>query len=120
MNQPPCITEKEDILIDCLRNDINHFLETKYCSMPFWHERHKRLLYLIHNDDPRDFTNWDIIQGTMFHCAVQMEYKYLTQSKDWSSIKFLLKEDKIGNPAEYEYMQETSGNLIHHLYSFLN
>lgn len=71
----------------------------------------------INEDDINKFLNWKVIKQTMFHNAKFIEYKKVINSEILNKYPNLLKEDNFGRPQKYFWNRETSGNLIHHLFS---
>ena len=67
--------------------------------------------------DPRIFLQWDVVNRTMFHECRQTELEFLKKMSNWEDLRKYLTEDSIGNPKKFASMPESSGNLIHHLYS---
>lgn len=67
--------------------------------------------------DPRNFLQWDVVQRTMFHECKQIELEFLKKLSNWENLRKYLVEDSIGNPKKFVFMSESSGNLIHHIYS---
>ena len=82
-----------------------------------WIENRQALRKSILSRDPRNFLQWDVIQMTMFHNPNVTEFNYLQKSSNWSSWNSALHEVTAGNPPAYEFMQQTSGNCVHHAYS---
>ena len=108
--------EKEIKLIEQLRDDVKN-LNFNQLSSVAWLENQKILRNSIMNSDPRNFTNWLVIQQTMFHYAKKIELIELKRSPNWDMLKKGIIEDKAGNPPKYHLYFSSSGNLIHHAYS---
>jgi hypothetical protein len=79
-----------------------------------------RLKELVCNDDPREFTRWDVIQNTMcvnYASYLTSEFKYLKRHPDWENRwRPAIKESAVGHPIPHWQYPKSSGNLIHHAY----
>lgn len=69
--------------------------------------------------DPRNFLQWYVVQRTMFHECKLVELESLRRMPNWGDLQRYLVEDRIGNPKSFAMMSDSSGNLIHHLYSVM-
>jgi len=76
------------------------------------------LYSVVTTKDPRNFTNWPVMYP-MFFNPDPSEFISLQKESNWNTIQKLLVENKIGNPANYKNYPISSGNLIHHVYSFI-
>ena len=88
-----------------------------------WIKNRIELRKNILSRDPRNFLQWEVVQKTMFHECKQTELEFLKKQTNWNILQRALVEDSAGNPRRFTNMPESSGNLIHHLYSvvqFLN
>lgn len=85
-------------------------------STPEWDKHQRDLKKLMQNEFWHDFLKWPVVRRTMFHTARKVEYDYIISEEVDHK---LLIEDKIGKPDPYPHCKESSGNLIHHIYSML-
>lgn len=114
----------EQELIDQLRSDFSRVGKItdkgKEPSEQVWINNMNRLFDLVHDEDPRRFLHWDVIQKAMFitnAMYVLIELSFLKKQSTWSSkLKPALEEDKTGAPIPYWTYPSSSGNLIHHAY----
>jgi len=113
LNSP---TEEETKLIEELKSDCRKLKNNE--SHSIWIEYQKDLYDCIQKTDPRGFTTWLPIVKSMFYRANFLEYLFLKKLPQWNAIKTALPEDKLGNPEKYYLMPSSSGNLVHHAYSF--
>lgn len=112
-------TTKEQLLIDRLRKDLRLFTENESHKISFWSEKEIELKTLLETSDPAAFCTWEVIKNTMYFNPHLKEYEYLRQSNQWPLLNDILNEEKIGNARGYFLHPSASGNLIHHLYSYL-
>jgi hypothetical protein len=83
-----------------------------------WNRNRMKLRRYITTRDPRNFLRWDMVRYTMFHESKIEEFNYLKNSPHWPYYKRALEENWIGRPRHYIHHLRTSGNLVHHTYSF--
>ena len=79
----------------------------------------KKIIYLLHNKNLRNFLRWNFIQKMFFlqnRIFIYQELKELKKLKKWNFYKNLLVEDDIGNPIRYFLYLKSSGNKINHVY----
>jgi hypothetical protein len=85
-----------------------------------WHDFRRRLRRSLAGEDPRRFTEWDVIVQTMYvdnPPYIPQELNPLKDSPQWPSRwKPALREDAAGCPARSRWRPTSSGNLIHHAY----
>lgn len=81
-----------------------------------WEEFRADLRRAILDDDPRDFTSWRTVKGTMFHEARPDEFEFLKALPDWDRWAKALAETEAGNPRPYWAFTKSSGNLVHQAY----
>jgi hypothetical protein len=88
--------------------------------MPEWAGFTEQLRRHLAEDDPANFLTWPIVLHTMFvryAPFVVRELLYL-RANDWSRWKRAIREHPFGRPPRYPLYPWSSGNLIHHAYSF--
>jgi len=117
-------TISKDKNVAALRSKILKIEQTRFddltsCNIE-WLNYNKRLRDLILKENPCFFLNWDIIQSTMFCEPLFVEFDYLKKSDCWGKIRKGLKESPVGNPRPYRYYPDSSGNLVHHMYTLVN
>ena len=83
-----------------------------------WQRNLRTLRYSIATRDPRNFLRWDVVRHTMFHEAHAAEFDHLNGLSTWPKYRAALVESPIGRPRPYSLMASTSGNLVHHAYSY--
>jgi putative sugar O-methyltransferase len=113
--QPP--TSAEQQLIEELRRDVSEIDHKIQDCCEFWRDSQRLLIQNIMRNDPRNFTNWGLINPAMFHNSQRTEFMSLRTSGNWPTWEKWLQEDRTGNPLPYYLLKSSSGNLIHHAYS---
>jgi hypothetical protein len=111
---------KQECLIEELRTSFASFTE-KYNSdsEKRWTENNKRLKYLVLNDNPENFLQWDVVARTMVvgnADYIQTELDYILNMPNIERWETAIIENNIGNPTIYPNYTNSSGNLIHHAY----
>jgi hypothetical protein len=111
---------KQETLIEELRTSFAGFVE-KYSSdsEKRWADNNLRLKYLVLNDNPEFFLQWDVVARTMVVGNaeyIQTELDYILKMPGIERWKTALVENIIGNPTMYPNYPISSGNLIHHAY----
>lgn len=118
----PSPTEEEQTLIDALRDGIRVIPPLKeqssIISEQEWNRNRMKLRHKILTRDPRNFLRWPVVLFTMFHDAKLEELDYLKNLSSWPTYEKALAENQIGHPKAYAAFPASSGNLIHHAYSF--
>lgn len=109
---------EELALINELRSNVRAYLEKKTATTEEWQKWLDELCENILTNDPRSFLKWREIIYTMFTYGYKNEFDRIKESPYWKKWEHALKEDKTGMPIPYEYYLKSSGNLIHHAYSF--
>ena len=116
--RPP--TPGEQRLADELRERVRGIEEAQTDGVAVggnaWEEFRATLRRFILNEDPRDFTNWKVVRGTMFHEADIDELRFLQALPDWGRWSEALEETTVGNPKPYWGLKQSSGNFIHQAY----
>ncbi len=105
--------EKQNKFRKSLRNLYNNKNETD----EYWLENIDILYKYIENNDARFFLHCDAIRFAMFSNVESSEYEYLKKHKNWTGIKNMIQENRVGNPKRCLYDFQSSSNLIHHAYS---
>lgn len=116
-------TKKEKSLILQLRREVESIsLEEYQDATSSWLKNMSELKYHILNDDVRQFLSWEVIKYTMYLGGTEYilnEYRALNKSSYRDQLKYVLKENKMGNPDRFYFLRKSSGNLIHHAYHTL-
>lgn len=84
----------------------------------YWMRQSRRFLYLLDNDDPRQFLRWDVIRKTMFVGGgfyLIREFMHLRKD-NWLVWKYSIRESWVGNPPPFPLYFKTSGNRVHNAY----
>ena len=116
------VTPAEESRISKLRKEISNLQMITIDSnsseaTKAWLQNRIELRKQILWRDARNFLRWDVVHRTMFHECKQTELDFLKKLPNWEDLRKYLVEDSIGNPKRFTSMPESSGNLIHHLYS---
>jgi hypothetical protein len=115
---PP--TREEEILIADLQQNVRllpKLVQDKKIFDP-WAIHREKIRNSILFRDPRFFLSWPEIGYTMFHNARIEELEYLKKLTDWNIWEKYITESSVGHPEPYKIFPASSGNLIHHAYTF--
>jgi hypothetical protein len=83
-----------------------------------WNLNRIKLRKNILKKDPRNFLRWPVVDYTMFHESKVEELQFIKGLPNWKQYENALKETRIGHPKLYPALPVSSGNLIHHAYSW--
>lgn len=118
----PSPTEEEQIRIGELRSGIRTLspldADNSIISEQEWNRNRMKLRRNILARDPRNFLRWPVVLFTMFHDSKTEELDYLKSLSLWPAYSTALTENHVGHPKAYPAFLASSGNLIHHAYSF--
>ncbi len=82
-------------------------------------EFNNKIRILLKSKNIKNFLRYNFIQKMFFlhnRFFIYQELKEIKKSKNWKYLKFLIKEDHVGNPIRYFLYLESSGNRINHVY----
>lgn len=115
-------TDQQRMLIEELRAEIRKIPEAATEGInpaaKAWNEWMNNFCRLVLTNDPREFLTWNVIIGTMFTKSepyIYYEFKYLNKLQD-SKWQKAITESGFGQPARYYRFNNSSGNLVHHVY----
>lgn len=110
--------EKERTLINQLRQEIRDIEIINTNNSEMWYKFQHKLKTKLLDNDPIKFLEWDIIKSIMNYTAKKIELDTIRNSVYWRLFIPAILEAKVGNPEPYYYYPKSSGNLIHHPYSY--
>lgn len=105
-------------------SDLERIYTDRICSCVIsetntaWTKFQADIINEIRSGGIRNFLQCATIQETMNYTPKKVEFNYLFKSPLWPWYKQIIAEDEIGNPLKLDYYNESSGNLVHHCYSF--
>lgn len=124
----PFITKDDlKIFFSEYKKEKNNYVNKKYSIpdnyiLPEWAKNCSILESFFLNNFTPDFLRHPVVGGTMFIVNNKkwrdIQIDLLNKSFPISNLKYILKENSLGNPILTSFKYKTSSNSIHHLYHF--